>query len=395
LERRLAERVQIVLGSADGKRSVDQAAALGVDGQRVNRWRRRFAAAAERLAAASVPEVPEQELEAVLLDVMADEERSGVPPTFTAEQLTQIIALACRAPKDVGVPVTHWTPKELAIEAIRQGIVASISTRHIARFLAEMDLKPHRSTYWLNSKAKRDDPVRHAAQEKEICELYAQALVLHEQGVNVISTDEKTGIQALERAAPTLPMRPGREELREFEYIRHGTQCLTANFEVATGNIIEPATISATRTEEEFGEHIEKTIDAGALQARWVFILDGLNTHFSESLVRLVAGLEGNSKTQLELGVKGKEGILKNVESRRAFLSTPDHRVRFVYTPKHCSWLNQIEIWFSILSRRALKRASFRSVQELKGALRDFVAYFNRVLAKPFRWTYTGRPLTT
>ena len=102
-----------------------------------------------------------------------------------------------------------------------------------------MDLKPHRSTYWLNSKAKRDDPVRHAAQEKEICELYAQALVLHEQGVNVISTDEKTGIQALERAAPTLPMRPGREELREFEYIRHGTQCLTANFEVATGNVIE------------------------------------------------------------------------------------------------------------------------------------------------------------
>ena len=258
-----------------------------------------------------------------------------------------------------------------------------------------MELKPHRSTYWLNSKAKRDDPVRHAAQEKAICELYAQALVLREQGVNVVSTDEKTGIQALERAAPTLPMRPGREELREFEYIRHGTQCLTANFEVATGNVIEPATISATRTETEFAEHIEKTIAAGALEARWVFILDGLNTHFSESLVRLVAGLEGNSKPALELGVKGKEGILKNVESRRAFLSNADHRVRFVYTPKHCSWLNQVEIWFSILSRRALKRASFRSVEELQEALRAFVAYFNRVLAKPFRWTYSGRPLTT
>ena len=134
LERRLAERVQIVLGSADGKRSVDQAAALGVDGQRVNRWRRRFAAAAERLAAATAPQVSDEELEAVLLDVIADEERSGVPPTFTAEQLTQIIALACKAPKDLGIPVTHWTPKELAIEAIRQGIVASISTRHIARF---------------------------------------------------------------------------------------------------------------------------------------------------------------------------------------------------------------------------------------------------------------------
>lgn len=259
-----------------------------------------------------------------------------------------------------------------------------------------MDLKPHRSTYWLNSKAKRDDPVRHAAQEKEICELYAQAPALHEQGVHVISADEKTGIQALERAAPTLPMRSGREELREFEYIRHGTQCLTANFEVATGNVIEPATISATRTEPEFAEHIRQTIAGAAVEARWVFILDGLNTHFSESLVRLVAGLEDtNIKAPLELGVKGKAGILKNVESRRAFLANADHRVRFVYTPKHCSWLNQVEIWFSILSRRALKRASFRSVQELKTALVDFIAYFNRVLAKPFRWTYSGRPLTT
>lgn len=134
LERRLAERVQIVLGSADGKRSVDQAAALGVDGQRVNRWRRRFAVAAERLASAVAPEVPDEELEAVLLDVLADEERSGVPPKFSAEQLTQIVALACKAPKDLGVPVTHWTPKELAIEAVRQGIVAAISVRHIARF---------------------------------------------------------------------------------------------------------------------------------------------------------------------------------------------------------------------------------------------------------------------
>ena len=253
--------------------------------------------------------------------------------------------------------------------------------------MEDLDLKPHRSTYWLNSKAKRDDPVRHAAQEKEICELYVQAQALHEQGVHVISTDEKTGIQALERAAPTLPMRPGQVERREFEYIRHGTQCLTANFVVATGTVIAP-TISATRTEKEFAEHIQRTIDA---DARWIFILDGLNTHFSESLVRLVAGMEGDET--LELGVKGKLGILQNVESRRAFLSNPDHRVRFVYTPKHCSWLNQVEIWFSILSRRALKRASFGSLDELKTALGDFIAYFNRVLAKPFRWTYTGRPL--
>jgi hypothetical protein len=259
--------------------------------------------------------------------------------------------------------------------------------------LEEVDLKPHRSTYWLNPKAKRDDPVRHAAQEKEICDLYASASALHEQGVHVASTDEKTGIQALERAAPTLPMRPRQVERREFEYVRHGTQCLIASFDVATGTIMAP-TVGATRNEEDFAEHIRKVI-AQAMDESWIFILDGLNTHFSESLVRLVAQLESDSGAVIDLGVKGKEGILKNVESRRAFLASSSHRVRFVYTPKHCSWMNQIEIWFSILSRRALKRASFGSADELKTALLDFIAYFNRVLAKPFRWTYTGRPLTT
>lgn len=258
--------------------------------------------------------------------------------------------------------------------------------------MEEVDLKPHRSQYWLNSKAKVDDPVRHAAQEKEICELYAQAQALREQGVHVTSADEKTGIQALERAAPTLPMQPGLVERREYEYVRHGTQCLIASFDVATGTVIAPR-IGATRNEEDFVEHIRQAV-ATAVNEQWVFILDGLNTHFSEGLVRFVAGLEDSSGAAVELGVKGKEGILKNVESRRAFLSSPDHRVRFVYTPKHCSWLNQIEIWFSILSRRALKRASFRSVDELKTALCNFIEYFNRVLAKPFRWTYTGRPLT-
>ncbi len=188
-------------------------------------------------------------------------------------------------------------------------------------------------------------------------------------------------------------MRPGQVERREFEYIRHGTQCLIATFEVATGTILAPA-VGDTRSEAAFVEHVRQVV-AQAIDESWVFILDGLNTHFSESLVRLVAELESGSGAPTELGVKGKTGILHNVESRRAYLASGDHRVRFVYTPKHCSWLNQIEIWFSILSRRALKRASFRSLDELKTALLDFIAYFNRVLAKPFRWTYTGRPLTT
>ena len=94
-----------------------------------------------------------------------------------------------------------------------------------------------------------------------------------------------------------------------------------------------------------------------------------------------------------DLGQKCKAGILHRLESRRAFLADAAHRVRFVYTPKHCSWLNPIEIGFSILVRRALKRASFTSTDSLGATIRDFIAYFNRLLAKPFRWTYKGRPL--
>jgi len=253
--------------------------------------------------------------------------------------------------------------------------------------LEEADLHPHRSRYWLNPKI--EDPERHAAEVGRICEVYKQAQDLQAQGTHVVSTDEKTSIQALERAAPTRPMRPGLEERREFEYIRNGTTCLMANLEVATGKVIAP-TLGPTRTEEDFLRHIQQTVATDAA-ARWIFVVDNLNTHCSESLVRWTAGLEG---LEDDLGRKSKYGVLQNTESRSAFLSDPAHRVRFVYTPKHCSWLNQVEIWFSILARRALKRASFCSTDQLAAAILAFIEYFNRLLAKPFRWTYTGRPLT-
>jgi hypothetical protein len=210
-----------------------------------------------------------------------------------------------------------------------------------------------------------------------------------------VSTDEKTGIQALERAAPTKPMRPGvagqagQRELQEYEYLRHGTQCLTANFEVATGKQIAPS-LGATRTEQDFVAHIAQTV-ASAAGAQWIFITDQLNTHQSESLVRWVAKTIGATS---DLGEKGKVGILKSMPTRAEFLSDTEHRIRFVYTPKHCSWLNQIELWFSILVRRLLKRASFKSTDELRQRILEFIEYFNATLAKPFKWTYKGRPLT-
>ncbi len=205
-----------------------------------------------------------------------------------------------------------------------------------------------------------------------------------------MSVDEMTGIQALERKYPTKPMRPGLVERPEFEYERHGTLTLIANFNVATGQVPVPS-LGPTRTESDFAAHIAQTI-ATDPESAWTFVLDQLNTHQSETLVKLVAE---RCEIEQDLGVKGKSGILQSMASRAAFLSDPTHRIRFIYTPKHSSWLNQIELWFSILMRRLLKRASFTSVADLRDRILAFIAYFNRVLAKPFKWTYTGRPLKT
>ena len=221
----------------------------------------------------------------------------------------------------------------------------------------------------------------------EVCDLYEQAGRLAEQGVHLVSTDEKTGIQALGRLHPDIPMGPGAVQRREYEYVRHGTLCLTANLEVWCGLIVSP-TLGPTRTEADFVAHVEQTVatDPGA---GWVFIVDNLNTHQSEGLVLWVAQACGIEE---DLGAKGKRGVLKSQQSRAAFLKDRGHRIRFAYTPKHTSWLNQVEIWFGILVRKLLRRSSFTSVEDLKARILAFIDYFNRTMAKPIRWLYSVEP---
>lgn len=245
----------------------------------------------------------------------------------------------------------------------------------------------------MTSKDKRDTPEQYQRDVEKLCDTYLNAPQWAAEGAHVISTDEKTGMQALERLHETKPVRPGLVERVEFEYIRHGTLCLMANFDtvrraVVTGRVVAPS-IGPTRTEPDFVAHIDRTLDTDP-QATWIFVVDQLDTHVSAGLVERVARRCGIKD---DLGVKGKHGILKSKKSRRGFLEDASHRIRFVYTPRHCSWLNQVEIWFSILARRLLKRSSFTSTDDLRERVLAFIDYFNTVLAKPFRWTYTGRPL--
>jgi hypothetical protein len=383
----LRQRATIILLAFAGLLNEQIAPAVDLERHQVGIWRCRWAEAFDGLVRVECLEGTTA-LRAAIRELLADAPRRGCPGKFTAEQLAQIFAVACEKPEQSGRPITHWTHAELADEVTQRGIVASISVRHLGRLLDEADLKPHRIRYWLNAKEK-DDP-GFATAVQFVCATYAAAPELYHQfNTHTVSTDEMTGIQALERIAETKDAKPGREARMEFEYKRHGTQTLICNFHVVTGQVIAP-TVQDTRTEVDFVKHIDTTV-ATDPEAGWAFVTDQLNIHASEGLVKLVAKWEGLDEQTL--GKKGKRGVLKSVKTRQEFLSDPGHRIRFVYTPKHCSWLNQVEIWFSILVRRVIRRGSFSSKEDLRTKILNFIDYFNEVLAKPFKWTFTGQVL--
>jgi hypothetical protein len=214
---------------------------------------------------------------------LADAPRSGRPDTFTAEQICALIALACEKPEDHGRPITHWTARELKDQVIQAGILSRISVRQVNRVLHATDLQPHRTRYWLNAKPdpQKEEKIR------ALCALYRQAQDAAARGELTFSVDEMTGIQALARIAPDHPMKPGQPVRREFEYERHGTLSLLAGLEVASGKV--QAYCRPTRNEADFLELVDGIVQAHLQAVRFTFVLDNLNTHQSESLVRYVA----------------------------------------------------------------------------------------------------------
>jgi DDE superfamily endonuclease len=219
--------------------------------------------------------------------------------------------------------------------------------------------------------------------------VYEEATARAQQGEVTVSTDELTGVQALQRKHPGLPLAPSKVERREFEYVRHGTRSFILSRDVVTGQILAP-TGGPTCTEADFLAHLQAVVATHPEAIWWHSVCDQLNTHQSESLVCWVADL---SNIIEDLGVKGESGILASMVSRAAFLSDPSHHVVFHYTPKHSSWLNQIEIWLSTLVRKLLKWGSFTSVEDLQAKVFAFIDYYNQTMAKPFKWTYQGKAL--
>jgi hypothetical protein len=334
------------------------------------------------------PGLDAKKIRAIIHKALSDKPRSGAPAEFTAAQVASIIKIACEQPETYEVPFARWTHQVLQETVIEKKIVSKISVSSIGRILRDGDVKPHRSKYWLNS-AERGTP-EFKPRCEAVVDLYEKAEDLAKQGINVVCSDEKTGMQALERIAPDKPTAPGKTAKFEYEYTRHGTLTLITGLMVATG-LVGTYTIGKTRTEQDFADYIRMTV-ATKPDEKWIFVIDQLNTHKSESLVRLVIELGGLEVNAEELGVKGKSGILKDLQSRMEFLERQSHRIRFQYTPKHCSWLNQIECWFGVFQRHGLTKASFKGTLKLQERIEKYIAWHNR-RAKPHNWDSGARLL--
>jgi len=279
----IAQRATIILLGFAGMWNEAIAVQVGLNRIQVGLWRQRWRDAWEGLCVWECTQT--HRLREAILDVLSDAPRPGAPATFTAEQVSQIVALACEPPQLSGRPIAHWTLRELRDEAITRKIVTAISVSQIGRILQRAAVQPHRKKMWLNTTEK--DPLKFQTEVENVCQTYLEAPAKAAEGAHTVSVDEMTSLQAIERNAPDKPAEPESERKQEFEYTRHGTTTLTAGLDVVTGMIVCP-TLEATRTEPEFVAHITRTVDTDP-GAEWIFVVDRLNTHMSESLVKFVA----------------------------------------------------------------------------------------------------------
>ena len=354
----LALRARIVLRAAELDRPTNLKIGheLSCSNLTVGTWRRRYLALG--------------------LPGLQDAIRLGRPRTIASPTRVQVLSVASALPQEQDRTVTRWTLEEIVATLLDALHTASISRSSIWRILQDVDLKPHKSAYWLNSHDEDFDAKAHT-----ICQLYAKALDYSSQGRLVLCCDEKTGRQVLERKAPTKPAQPGRRERREHEDIRHGTRVLINSLAVATGQIAW--TIGRTRMATDFVAHLQQASQRLPRMRRYDWVLDNFNTHWSLDVCCLVARwCQGPFAPHK----------LKKGPQRRAFLSDPSHRHVLHFTPKHGSWLNQAELFFGVLHRRFLARGSFPSAKDFARRLERFLQEYNARHAHPYRWTYTGEP---
>lgn len=270
----------------------------------------------------------------------------GRPPqraaglSFSDEACARVVAAACRPPSDLSVPITQWSAALLGAVLRADGLL--VSDRSVARILREADLQPHRQSMWMTS---QDDDFRE--KRDDVLGVYYRT----PDREHVICLDEMTGIQALERAHPDLPMAAGRPVRREFEYVRHGTQCLMGAYDVRRGKLF--GFVADKRGTEAFLALLEH-VDACYPEGKGHLVCDNLAEHVGDEVAEW---LEDHPRWTLHC------------------------------TPKHASWLNQIECAFSLVARHVVRRGSFRSKEELRLALEAYMLWYNEH-GQPFHWTY-------
>ena len=384
-------RSRILYYASQGWDNQEIAEEIGMHINTVGKWRVHLVSCVPLLNL--VAEQNPKKLRKLYCDTLMDEHRSGAPIKYSENVRSEIKLIAVKNPKDYGFTISHWSLPFLE-KAVKENVKApnieDISIGVIYNILTRDEIKPWKIQYWLHSAEKYNDYESFKTKVQAINAVYDLAAECRKHtegvGINIYSFDEMTGTQALMHEH-TKPVAPGYAEHVDPNYKRNGVLALTAFFDVVNGTVINGC-LGATRTEEDLVGALRKVISQNP-ENEHIFICDNLNTHLSEGVVRLVAELIGYEG---DLGKKNIRGILHNKASRMEFLGNPDHKIRFLFTPLHCSWLNQIEIWFGIINRQLLKRGNFESVEYLKQCIVDYIEQWNTGYAHPFKWSYNKVP---